>query len=68
MQTPLSRMQIPLDVDPLPSACWEANPHPTPVNRQTDVKTLPSQTSFAGGNDLHHSYLSISMTMIELSA
>ena len=24
---------------------------PAPVDRQTPVKTLPSQTSFAGGND-----------------
>ena len=54
MQTPWMQITLgcihPLDADaPGHVTCdayWEA----TAVNRQTGVKTLPSQTSFVGGN------------------
>ena len=32
-------------------ACWDRTPPPLPVDRQTPVKTSPSQTSFVGGKN-----------------
>ena len=54
-------MQTPLEADPMHAdhlnavhmtsdACWKAN---TLVNRQTDIKTLPSATSFSGSNEIN---------------
>ena len=65
---PLPLGRHPLADTPLPNACWDTYPRPVhagyipppsacgihtpPVDRQTPVKTLPSQTMFVFGNNV----------------